>query len=69
MKNPIFILLVSVFLCNCKKEYVCECTNPGGKFKAFSKRTTKEKADRKCKDYYNKNYGKVIMSETFCEVK
>lgn len=69
MKKLIFISLVSTFLSGCKKEYVCECTNPGGKFTAFSERTTKEKADQKCKDYYDENYGKILMSETFCEVK
>ncbi|MDP1801149.1 MAG: hypothetical protein Q8L81_07355 [Bacteroidota bacterium] len=69
MKNLIIISLISLLFSNCKKEYVCECTNPGGKFKAFSKRTTKEKADQKCKDYYDENYGKILMSETFCEVR
>ena len=57
------------FFCNCKKEYVCECTNPGGKFIAFSKRCSKSQAKQKCDDYYNSNYGNIPMSETYCEVK
>lgn len=69
MKNLILISLMTILFTSCKKEYVCECTNPGGSFKAFSKHTTKEKADQQCKDYYEENYGKILMSETFCEVK
>ena len=67
--NTVFIALLGVFLINCKKGYVCECTNPGGKFTAFSKHSTKEKAEKKCKDYYDENYGNIPMNETYCEIK
>jgi hypothetical protein len=67
--NLFFVAFVSVALTNCRKNYVCECTNPGGTFKAFTTNGTKEKADKKCKDYYDENYGKVLMNETYCEVK
>ena len=67
--NLIFVAILSVSLTNCQKDYVCECTNPGGTFKAFSILGTKEKTEKKCKDYYNENYGNILMNETYCEVK
>lgn len=48
---------------------MCECTNPGGKYVAFSTNASKTKADQKCNDYYNKNFGHIPMNETFCEIK
>jgi hypothetical protein len=64
-----FIAITSVFLSNCKKEYACECINPGGKYVAFSTNASKTKANQKCTDYYNKNFGHIPMNETFCEIK
>ena len=45
-----FIVMAIVFFTNCKKEYACECTNPGGKYIAFYKNGTKAKAEQKCKN-------------------
>ena len=61
--------LTTILLSGCEKQYNCVCTNPGGKYIAFSKHCTKSQAKQKCKDYYKSNYGNVPMSETFCEVK
>jgi hypothetical protein len=61
--------LTTILFSGCQKQYNCECTNPGGKYIAFSKHCTKSQAKQKCKDYYYSNYGNVPMSETFCEVK
>jgi|GEM_PF-1338767 len=63
------LALTAFLFSGCEKQYHCKCTNPGGQFIVFSKRSSKSQAKQKCKDYYNSNYGNVPMSETFCEVK
>lgn len=56
-------------LYSCKKDYVCECSNPGGTFEAFKIHDTKKKAKQACKDYYDVNYGNIPFNETSCEIK
>ncbi len=71
MKKTIIILMVicCVLLCNCKKEYVCECSNSGGKFNAFSIKDTKQNSKQKCNNYYNDNYGSNVLNETECKIR
>lgn len=56
-------------LVSCKKEYVCECTNPGGTLTAFRTKDTKKRAEKKCDDYYTANYGSVVFNETSCKIR
>lgn len=63
------ILITVIFLSSCKKEYVCECKNPGGTLTAFRTTDSKKRARQKCEDYYNANYGSVVFNETSCEIR
>ncbi|MCZ8284213.1 MAG: hypothetical protein O9353_02050 [Bacteroidia bacterium] len=63
------ILVASALLASCKKEYVCECTNPGGSLTAFRTKDTKRRAEQKCDDYYTQNYGSVVFNETSCKIR
>lgn len=62
------IALTSILFTNCKKEYVCECFNPGSVFQTYSIKDTKKKAKAKCDDY-SKQYQDVAWSETGCSLK
>jgi hypothetical protein len=64
----IVIALTSVLLIRCKKEYACECFNPGGVFKTYTIKDTKKKAIAKCDDY-SAEYQDVPFSETMCVVR
>lgn len=70
MKNASIIIAVSVslILSSCKKEYVCECFNPGGVFKTYTIKDTKKKANEQC-DAYSKEYQDVPFSETGCVLR
>lgn len=61
--------VASALLASCKKEYVCECTNPGGTLTAFRTKDSKKRAKQKCEDYYNQNYGSVVFNETSCKIR
>ncbi len=63
------ILAAGALFASCKKEYVCECTNPGGTLTAFRTKDTKKRAEQKCEDYYNQNYGSVVFNETSCKIR
>ena len=63
------ILVSGALLASCKKEYVCECHNPGGTYTAFRVKDSKRKAKKQCEDYYDQNFGSVAFSETSCEVR
>lgn len=65
----ILSVLTAAVLSSCKKEYVCECTNPGGTLTAFRTKDTKKRAEQKCEDYYNENYGSVVFNETSCKIR
>lgn len=67
--NLILFALIAVSLTSCKKQYSCECTNPGGSYTAFTVKDTKQKAKQKCDDYYAQNFGTVVFNETSCKIK
>lgn len=69
MKNSSLILLSILVFSGCGKTYTCECTNPGGTTGAFTYKGTRQKADKKCKDYYNDSFGDIPMNETSCEIR
>jgi hypothetical protein len=70
MKKVILLsgALTGILFSSCKKEYTCECKNPGGVFKTYTIKDTKLKAKNKCADY-SKEYQDVAWSETGCSVK
>lgn len=59
----------SIFAFACHKPQTCTCTNPGGTEEVFTKRCSKEKAEKDCKKYYDDNFGDISMSETNCCIK
>lgn len=63
--SVIVIALSSILFIRCKKEYTCECGNPGGIFKTFTINDTKENAQKKCVE----NIPNVSFSETYCNLK
>lgn len=69
MKNIYLILLITVFIVSCKKNYSCKCTNPGGSYEVFSTKNTYLKAKRMCDDYYKTNFAGVSFNETSCNIK
>lgn len=62
-------LIIAAFLLSCKKEYVCECTDPSGTLTAFRTKDTKKRAEQKCEDYYHANYGSVVFNESSCKIR
>lgn len=69
MKSILLISVVLITLSSCNKEYDCVCTNPGGSEIVFSVKSSKEKAEKKCTDYYNEHFGSIPWNETACEIK
>ncbi len=68
MKTKIILTILFVSILNaCKKEYTCNCFNPGGIFKTYKIKSTKEKATQKCEQYANE-YQKNPFSETACSL-
>lgn len=52
----------------CKKEYTCECKNPGGVYATYTINDSKSKAKKKCDDYH-KETESTVFSESSCSVK
>jgi hypothetical protein len=71
MRNTKALLLcaATIYLCSCAKNYNCVCTNPGGSDVVFTTRSNKTKAEKKCKEYYDSNFGSIPWNETSCEIK
>lgn len=67
MKIAYFIITIA-FLTSCKKNYSCDCFNPGGVFKTYEIKDTKKNATEKCKDY-SKEYQTISFSETDCSIR
>lgn len=66
---PLLLAAISCILFgSCKKDYTCECMNPGGVFKTYTIKDTKKKAKDKCADY-SKEYQDIAWSETGCSIK
>lgn len=70
MKRVTLILLTlsGILFSHCKKNYVCECSNPGGVFQTYTIKDTKKKAKAQCDDY-SKQYQTIAWSETGCSLK
>ena len=68
IKRAILILLITFAFSHCKKEYVCECSNPVGLIKSYSMTTSKNKASKKCSDS-SKEYQNIPFSEAACTLK
>lgn len=71
MRNSFILsmILTSIFLSSCKKNYTCSCSNPGGTVNVFTVKDTQKNAKKKCDDYYSLNFGNVSLSETSCTIK
>lgn len=68
MKKLIFAITVLTFVA-CKKEYTCQCTNPGGTKDVFTVKDSKKDAESKCTKYYEDNYAHIPLNETICSIK
>lgn len=64
----LFVFILPLFLA-CGKKHNCVCSNPGGSKTELVITGSKVKADRKCKEYYDSNYGDIPWNETSCEIK
>jgi len=60
MKRFIIFGIFAFMLISCKKEYTCDCDNPGGKY-IYIIKDTKSNAEKKCFEAAN-----FPWSETFC---
>jgi hypothetical protein len=69
MRLLLFSPLVLIALSGCKKQYACECTNPGGTQTIFTVNSTRAKAEEKCKAYYDDNFSAIPWNETLCQIK
>ncbi|MEO6903195.1 MAG: hypothetical protein ABI315_08580 [Bacteroidia bacterium] len=68
MKKLIFAITILTFVA-CKKEYTCQCTNPGGTKDVFTVKDSKSNAKSKCDKYYQDNFANVPLNETICNIK
>lgn len=72
MKKTIILLSLATVVIGvngCKKNYICECTNPGGTYNATVFKDTKKNAKDKCEQYYNEHSASVPFSESSCKIK
>jgi hypothetical protein len=67
MKN-IFLLALIISFASCKKDYTCTCTDSNGTSVIFTEKTTKEKAQKKCDDYFNSKYGNIAFPDASCKL-
>ncbi|MES2132800.1 MAG: hypothetical protein V4506_10635 [Bacteroidota bacterium] len=63
------LLTTVIAISGCKKNYICECTNPGGTYNATVFKDTKKNAKDKCTQYYNEHSSNVPFPETSCKIK
>ena len=68
IKTVAAIVLISPLLVSCKKEYTCQCFNPGGIFESHTIKDTKKNAEEKCSEYAEK-FQTMPFSETYCLIK
>ena len=71
MRKILFIfMIITLTNSGCKKNYNCVCTDANGKTLAVTTiKDTKGKANEKCTDYYNQNYGNVTFNQITCQIK
>ena len=62
MKNFLLVFGIVMLFTSCKKEYTCDCMNPGGKV-IYIIKDTKAKAEAKCFEAAN-----FPWSETSCKL-
>ncbi len=69
VKTFIIAVVTAMAFTSCKKDYACVCSNPGGEYTAFKVKASMDKAQTKCEEYYNTNFGSVPWSESHCEIR
>ncbi|PBQ34240.1 hypothetical protein CNR22_21520 [Sphingobacteriaceae bacterium] len=62
------LLFLIIALSNCKKDYTCQCRNPGGITATYKFTETKTKAKSIC-DKHNDEENSIPWSESYCELK
>lgn len=68
MKPMILLAISTIFiLSSCKKDYTCNCFNPGGVFQKFNIKDTRRKATQRC-NAYSKEYQTTSWSEVGCSL-
>lgn len=68
MKTLIFLILLSFQLGSCKRNYTCECVNPGGVYATHTIKGTTGQAKKEC-DKLNGEANQVPWSESVCRLK
>lgn len=69
MKTLCISFIFATFLCSCKKEYKCVCSNPGGNNTVFISKSNRNDATKLCNKHYQDNFGAILFNETYCEIK
>lgn len=69
IQKTFILFFCALTFSNCKKEHACVCTHPGGDDVVFTERSTKDRAKKKCEDYYNEHFAHVPWNETTCAIK
>ena len=67
MKTKLILtILTTCVLTACKKDYTCECANPGGVYATYKIYDTKANASAKCDSYCSScNF----LNESHCDLK
>lgn len=67
-KTGILFLSLAFLLANCKKTYVCQCTDSSGVNQSYNIDDTKTRAKKKCASYEQQAQS-GSFSQVTCEIK
>ena len=67
MKIFAFLLLSSITLTSCRKEFECRCMGPMGIYKTYTIKANRYQATKKCKEYTEEE--KKISGDNGCSLK
>ena len=57
-----------LLIVGCKKDYTCDCFNPGGIYATYEIHDSKKKAQEKCAEYFEES-NPIPFSESACQLK
>lgn len=68
MKTLNLLVLSSIVLTSCKKEFECRCMGPIGIYKTYAIKANRYQATKKCKEYTEEEH-KLKGSDVGCSLK